>query len=329
VKIALDAMGGDVAPDVPVAGAIEALTELPESCEILLIGRKADVAASLKKQGGERPRLRIVDAPEVVEMGEKPLAAIRGKPNSSIAVGLGLHKKGEADAFISAGNTGAVMAASTLMLRLHPGIERPAIGTPFPTLDKAVLVIDSGANVDCSARELAGFAHLGAVYARDIMGRANPSVGLLNVGEEPEKGYAAVKEAHSLLSQATAFRFAGNVEGRDILSGQCDVVVCDGFVGNVLLKFYESVAKLFRDMLAREVEPAMLAHPGMAKLFRTLDYSETGGAPLLGVRGISIICHGGSSARAMKNAIKVAVKAVETNLSQHIGAEFAGDGATV
>ena len=329
MKIALDAMGGDVAPDVPVAGAVEAIGELPESCEILLVGRKADVAASLKKHGGERPRLTIVDAPEVVEMGDKPLAAIRGKPNSSIAVGLGLHKKGEAHAFISAGNTGAVMAASTLLLRLHPGVDRPAIGTPFPTLGKPVLVIDSGANVDCSARELVGFAHIGAVYARDAMGRPEPVVGLLNVGEEQEKGNAAAKEAHNLLLNSTAFRFAGNVEGRDILSGQCDVVVCDGFVGNVLLKFYESVAKVFRDLLVRETDATLLAHPGIAKVFRTLDDSETGGAPLLGVRGVSIICHGGSSARAMKNAIKVAVKAVDNNLSQHIGAEFAGDGATV
>jgi glycerol-3-phosphate acyltransferase PlsX len=327
VRIALDAMGGDAAPDVPVAGAVEALGELPESCEILLVGRKADVVAALKKHGGERPRLVIVDAPEVVEMGDKPLAAVRGKPNSSIAVGLGLHKKGEADAFISAGNTGAVMAASTLMLRLHPGVDRPAIGTIFPTMGKPVLVIDAGANVDCSARELSGFAHIGAVYARDVMGRAEPTVGLLNIGEEQEKGSAAVKEAHNLLLHSTAFRFVGNVEGRDILACQCDVVVCDGFVGNVLLKFYESVAKLVRELMVRETDPAFLSHPGLEKVFRALDYSETGGAPLLGVRGVSIICHGRSSSRAIKNALKVALQAVESNLSQHIGAEFARAGA--
>jgi glycerol-3-phosphate acyltransferase PlsX len=323
-------MGGDFAPDVPVAGAVEALKELPESCEILLVGRKAEVSAALKKYGGESPRLKIVDATEVVEMGDKPLAAVRGKPNSSIAVGLGLHKQGEAEAFISAGNTGAVMAASTLMLRLHPGVDRPAIGTMFPTMNKPVLVIDAGANVDCSARELSGFAHIGAVYARDVMGRADPMVGLLNIGEEQEKGNASVKEAHNLLmAHSTAFRFVGNVEGRDILAGVCDVVVCDGFVGNVLLKFYESVAKLVRELMVRETDASLLSHPGMEKVFRTLDYSEIGGAPLLGVKGVSIICHGRSTSRAIKNALKVALQAVQSNLSQHIGAEFAGDGAAV
>jgi glycerol-3-phosphate acyltransferase PlsX len=327
VKIALDAMGGDVAPEVPVAGAVEALDELPESCEILLVGRKADVTAALQKHGGERPRLTLVDAPEVVEMGDKPLAAVRGKPNSSIAVGLGLHKRGEAQAFISAGNTGAVMAASTLLLRLHPGVDRPAIGTIFPTMGKPVLVIDAGANVDCSARELSGFAHIGAVYARDVLGRPDPCVGLLNIGEEQEKGNAAVKEAHNLLAHGTAFRFVGNVEGRDILSGECDVVVCDGFVGNVLLKFYESLAMLVRELMTREMDPGILQSPGMANVFRTLDYSEIGGAPLLGVRGVSIICHGRSTSRAIKNAIKVALQSVQSNLSQHIGAELAGDRA--
>jgi glycerol-3-phosphate acyltransferase PlsX len=329
VKIALDAMGGDFAPDVPVAGAIEALAELPASCEILLVGRTADIQSSLKKQGGEKSRLTIVEAPEVVDMGDKPLAAVRGKPNSSIAVGLGLHKKGEADAFISAGNTGAVMAASTLLLRLHPGVDRPAIGTMFPTMGKPVLVMDAGANVDCSARELAGFASIGAVYARDVMGRPDPGVGLLNIGEEQEKGNAAVKEAHNLLLHSTAFRFVGNVEGRDILGGVCDVVVCDGFVGNVLLKFYESVSKLICELMNREMDPAVMKGPGFQAVMRHLDYSETGGAPLLGVKGVSIICHGRSSSRAIKNAIKVALKSVDSNLSQHIGAEFAGNGAIV
>jgi glycerol-3-phosphate acyltransferase PlsX len=330
VKIALDAMGGDHAPEVPIAGAIEALPDLPESCEILLVGRAAALEEALAAQGGPRPRLRVVDAPEVVEMGDKPLAAIRSKPQSSIAVGLHLHKNGEADAFISAGNTGAVMAASTLLLRLHPGVDRPAIGTLFPTMKKSVLVLDSGANVDCSARELLGFAQIGAVYARDVLGRSDPTVGLLNIGEEPEKGSGAVKEAHHLLTHSNNFRFIGNVEGRDILSGECDVVVCDGFVGNVLLKFYESVARLMKELFGREVDESVLQNPGIQKVFRILDYSETGGAPLLGVRGVSIICHGSSTARAIKNAIKVALRSVSSNLSQHIGAELApGDRAVV
>jgi glycerol-3-phosphate acyltransferase PlsX len=323
VRIALDAMGGDEAPEVPVAGAVEALAELPESCKILLVGRTAEVQRALAGHGGADPRLIVVDAPEVVEMGDKPLAAIRSKPQSSIAVGLNLQKSGQADAFISAGNTGAVMAASTLLLRLHPGVDRPAIGTLFPTMQKPVLVLDSGANVDCSARELLGFAQIGAVYARDVLGRANPTVGLLNVGEEPEKGSGSVKEAHQLLTHATGFRFIGNVEGRDILSGECDVVVCDGFVGNVLLKFYESVARLIKELFGREVEGRVMQDPGIQKVFRILDYSEYGGAPLLGVRGVSIICHGSSPARAIKNAIKVAMQSVQSHLSQHIGAEFA------
>lgn len=329
IRIALDAMGGDLAPEVPVKGAVMAVGELPTPCEILLVGPKAQIAAELEKQGGPKPNLRIVDAPEVVGMGEKPLEAVRKKPNSSISVGLTLQKKGEADAFISAGNTGACMAASTLILRLHPGLERPAIGAMFPTAAKPVLVMDVGANVDCDARELVGFAHLGAVYARDVLQRVEPKVGLLNIGEEDEKGNAAAKEANQQLRQAHGINFVGNVEGRDVLSGDCDVVVCDGFTGNVLLKFYESVAKLFAKLLAREVGKEALQQPFMQSVAKVLDYSEYGGAPLLGVKGVSIICHGSSSARAIKNAIRVAISGVEAKVSDHIGAEFQRREATV
>jgi glycerol-3-phosphate acyltransferase PlsX len=324
IRIALDAMGGDFAPEVPVKGALAAAAELPEPCEIQLVGRQDEIQAVLSRHDAVADRFRIVDAPDVVGMGEKPLAAVRGKPRSSIAVGLGLQKRGEADAFISAGNTGAVMAASTILLGLHPGVERPAIGALFPTGRDPVLVLDAGANVDCSPRELQGFAYIGAVYARDVMGRPNPSVGLLNIGEEEEKGNAAVKEAHALLRHSTHFRFAGNVEGRDILAGACDVVVCDGFVGNVVLKFYESVERLFRDLWERIMKRSVAETPGMQDVFRILDYSEYGGAPLLGLKGVSIICHGSSSPRAIKNAIRVALQSVQSQLSQHIGAEFAG-----
>jgi glycerol-3-phosphate acyltransferase PlsX len=324
IRIALDAMGGDFAPEAPVAGALAAAAELPESCEIQLVGRQEEIRAVLSNHGAGANHFRIVDAPDVVGMGEKPLAAVRGKPRSSIAVGLGLQKRGEADAFISAGNTGAVMAASTILLGLHPGVERPAIGALFPTGRDPVLVLDAGANVDCSPRELQGFAYIGAVYARDVMGRPNPSVGLLNIGEEEEKGNAAVKEAHALLKHSTHFRFAGNVEGRDILAGACDVVVCDGFVGNVVLKFYESVERLFRDLWERTMKRSVAETPGMQDVFRILDYSEYGGAPLLGLKGVSIICHGSSSPRAIKNALRVALQSVQSQLTQHIGAEFAG-----
>src|SRR6058998_668486 len=326
-------MGGDYAPRVEVEGAVQALGQLPATFQIQLVGRSAEIEAALKAHGDvDRHRLEIVEAPEVVGMGEKPLAAVKGKPRSSIAVGLGLQKKGESDAFISAGNTGAVMAAATLLLRLHKAVQRAAIGPLFPTAVHPVLVIDGGANVDCDARELVGFAHLGSVYVRDVLDRPQPGVGLLNVGEEDEKGNAVVKEAHQLLKTASGIRYVGNVEGRDILAGQCrsgqiDVVVCDGFVGNAVLKFYESAGRMFTGML-KQAAPDVLSRPEVTRLFRFLDYSEYGGAPLLGVKGVVIICHGASPARAIMNALRVAAHMVESDLHQDIGAELAAGGGS-
>jgi glycerol-3-phosphate acyltransferase PlsX len=334
IRVALDAMGGDHAPQVEVEGAAQALRDLPPTFRIQLVGRTADIERALAAVPNlDRARLDIVEAPEVVGMGEKPLAAVRGKPNSSIAVGLGLQKQGKSEAFISAGNTGAVMAASTLLLRLHAGVQRAAIGTVFPTARQPVLVLDAGANVDCDARELVGFAHLGAVYARDVLGRATPAVGLLNIGEEDEKGNAVVKEAHQMLKGATGFHYVGNVEGRDIPAGEArggalDVVVCDGFVGNVVLKFYESAARVFISLLKREA-PDFLQRPEMGNVLKVLDYSTYGGAPLLGVQGVSIICHGSSPAKAIRNAVRVAVQMVESHLNQDIDAEFAAEGGAV
>ncbi len=324
VRIALDAMGGDFAPAVPVAGAIEALDELPASYEVILVGRSEDIESVLRERGGPPERLQIVDARETIEMGEKPLAAVRGKRKSSIRVGLELQKMGDAEAFISAGNTGAIMAASTLLLGLHPGVERAAIAALFPTVAKPVMVIDAGANIDCNPRELRGFAHIGSVYARDVLGRSDPAVGLLNIGEEEEKGSQAVRRAFNLLQGDPGINFVGNVEGSDIVMGQLDVVVCDGFVGNVVLKFYESVSRLFTDLLKREMDQQVLESQGMGKVISVLDYSTYGGAPLLGVRGVSVICHGRSPAKAIKNAIHVAIRSVESHLSQHIGVELAG-----
>ena len=332
IRIALDAMGGDNAPQAEVEGAVQAVDELPPTFRIQLVGRTADITAALKATPVRDPsRLEVVEAPEVVGMGEKPLAAIKSKPRSSVAVGLGLQKKGDSDAFISAGNTGAVMAAATLMLRLHSGVQRAAIGALFPTAGHPVLVLDGGANVDCDARELVGFAHLGSVYVRDVLDRPDPGVGLLNIGEEDEKGNAVVKEAHQLLKASPGIRYVGNVEGRDILAGECkagriDVVVCDGFVGNAILKFYESAGRMFAGMITRAF-PDVLDRPEAKKLFKFMDYSEYGGAPLLGVRGVVTICHGSSPARAIKNAIRVAAHMVESHLSQDIGAEFAKGGA--
>jgi glycerol-3-phosphate acyltransferase PlsX len=333
IRIALDAMGGDNAPRVEVEGAAMALQELPPGFRIQLVGRTAAIEAALAAHPTvDRGRIDIVDAPDVVGMGEKPLAALRSKPRSSIMVGLGLQKDGRSDAFISAGNTGAVMAAGTLLLRLHPGVQRAAIGALLPTATHPVLLLDAGANVDCDARELAGFAHLGAVYARDVLGQAEPGVGLLNIGEEDEKGNAVAKEAHALLRAGTGLRYIGNVEGRDVPEGEArgqrlDVVACDGFVGNVVLKFYESAARVFVKVLKQEL-PDIMQRPEMGNVLRILDYATYGGAPLLGVQGVCIICHGSSPAKAVKNAIRVAGQAVSSHLSQDIGAEFAQGGVS-
>ncbi|HUQ46116.1 MAG TPA: phosphate acyltransferase PlsX [Gemmatimonadaceae bacterium] len=326
-RIALDAMGGDFAPQATVAGALLALAELDPSHSIQLVGQSAVVerqlrallAGELAAHAGQRNRLSIVEASEVIEMTDKPSAVVRGKPNSSMAVGLRMQPDGLSDGFVSAGSTGAQMAASMVILRLHAGLKRPAIVTLFPSARKTIAVLDSGANVDCSAEELVQFARLGAIYAECVLGRSNPAVGLLSIGEEPEKGNAVTKEAHPLLQQS-GLNFIGNVEGRDLPAGgtehqPVDVVVCDGFVGNVILKFYEGVAPLVISTLrtagvsAEQLESA-LSH---------LDYSEHGGAHLLGVKGVSIIAHGKSSPRAIKNAIRVAVQAVTSGMSDQIG----------
>jgi glycerol-3-phosphate acyltransferase PlsX len=304
------------------------LQELDGAHTVQLVGQTSIIEAELQKlvsgelahAASSRKRLNIVEAPEVIEMSEKPTAGLRKKPRSSMVVGLKLQVDGKSDAFVSAGNTGAQMASSAMLLKLHPGLTRPAIATVFPTERKPVIVLDSGANVDCSTRELLQFAWLGAVYAECIFGRPNPSIGLLSIGEEPEKGNALVKEAHVLFRKA-GFNFHGNVEGRDLPAGASergpfDVVICDGFVGNVVLKFYEAVAPLIVRVLSE--------HPGIdaehvKSALERFDSTNYGGAPLLGVRGVSIICHGNSPPRAIKNAIKVAVRAVETRMNDQIG----------
>ncbi len=327
VRVAVDAMGSDHAPLTEVEGAVRALAELPPTFVVQLVGPVAELEAAIAAHPGvDRTRLMVVDAPEVIGMGEKPLEAVRKKRKSSIVVGLGLQSAGHSDAFVSAGNTGAMLAASTIVLGLHPGVERATVGTLLPSIDGPVLMLDAGANLDCSARELVGFAMLGAIYMRDVLNRRSPTVGLLNVGEEEGKGTATIKEAHELLKQATGFTYLGNIEGRDILGGHAkrgrvDVVVCDGFVGNVVLKFYESVLGLIRHLADGE---GLWEQPAAQRAFRSLDYSQYGGAPLLGVKGLSIICHGSSNANAIMNAIRVAVHAVERGLNQHIGLEFAG-----
>jgi phosphate acyltransferase len=328
IRVAVDAMGGDTAPQAEIAGVVQALTSLPGKFTIQLVGRPEVIEGELAKYpDADRSRIEVHPASEVIGMAEKPLAAVRRKPNSSIVIGLGLQKAGHSDAFVSAGNTGAILAASTILLGLHDGVDRATVATLFPTLNQPVLVLDGGANVDCSARELVNFAFLGSVYMRDVLRRPSPTVGLLNVGEEEEKGNAITREAHGHLKRSAGIHYIGNIEGRDIVAGHhkfgmVDVVVCDGFVGNVVLKFYESVARLFVGLVKQQL-PEMLQRAEMKELFRILDYSEYGGAPLLGVKGVSIICHGASPANAFKNAVRVAVQSVEAELSKHIGAEFA------
>ena len=328
IRVAVDAMGGDTAPQAEIAGVVQALTALPGQFIVQLVGRADVIKAELAKYPNiDHSRLEIHEAAEVIGMAEKPLAAVRKKPKSSIVIGLGLQKAGQSDAFVSAGNTGAILAASTILLGLHDGVERATVATLLPTANQPVLVLDGGANVDCSPRELVGFAYLGTVYMRDVLRRPSPTVGLLNVGEEEEKGNAISREAHNLLKRSPRLHYIGNIEGRDIVAGHhkygvVDVVVCDGFVGNVVLKFYESVGRLFVG-LVKQLVPDLLQRAELRELFRILDYSEYGGAPLLGVKGVSIICHGASPANAYKNAVRVAVQSVEADLSKHIGAEFA------
>lgn len=314
-------MGTDHAPAAEVAGAIGALQRSQPDFEVVLVGDQAIIEAELSRHP-EAPlgRLHVHHAPDRVTAADPPASVLRRKPESSIVVGLKLVKSGEADAFVSAGSTGAVMATSLFTFRPVPGVARPAIGTVLPTARTPCLLLDAGANVDCKPQHLLQFAHLGNVYAKDLLGIATPRVALLSIGEEPEKGDELTLEAHRLLAGAGTLNFVGNVEGRDIIQGACDVVVCDGFVGNVLLKFYESVAGFIIGLLKKELRHSH-EDLNLDEVFRVLDYAEYGGAPLLGVGGVSIICHGGSSSKAIANALGVAARAVRSGMVAHIARE--------
>jgi glycerol-3-phosphate acyltransferase PlsX len=322
-------MGGDFAPQAPIEGALLALEELGGAHTVQLVGKTSVIEAELAKHKHSlRDHIEIVDAPDVVEMSEKPTAAIK-KTKSSMYVGLQLQAEGKSDGFVSAGNTGAQMVASTVLLKLQANLTRPAIATVFPTALKPVVVLDSGANVDCSKEELLQFAWLGACYAECILGRTNPSIALMSIGEEPSKGNKVVKEAHQMFANAP-FSFHGNVEGRDLPRGrsdrgEIDVVVCDGFTGNVVLKFYEAVLPMIGSMLNKA---AGISPEAVYKALRSIDSDEHGGAPLLGVQGVSIIAHGNANPQALKNALKVAVRSVETNMNDLIGKRLAESAAS-
>ncbi len=321
MRIALDAQGTDQAPASEIAGAIQALNER-DDLTIILVGDEAAIRSELAHHDqASADRMEIVHAPERILPSEAPASAVRRRPDSSIVKGVRLQKDKTADAFVSAGSTGAVMAASLILLRPLPGVARPAIGTLLPTSRAPTLMLDSGANVDCKPQHLLEFGRLGTIYAQDLMGVEEPRVALLNIGEEPEKGDELAVEAHRLLTESR-INFVGNVEGRDIIGGACDVLVCDGFVGNVLLKFYESVAEFIIGLLGREMD-RVGAQLEVKEVFRVLDYSEYGGAPLLGVNGVCIICHGSSPPKAIRNAIEVATQAVESQMVKHIAGELA------
>jgi glycerol-3-phosphate acyltransferase PlsX len=316
-------MGTDSAPFHEVEGAVKALRCFERDCEILLVGDRDRIAPALAPHSGyPSERVSIIHAPDRIVPGEAPAVAVRKKPNSSIVVGVKLQREGKADAFVSAGSTGAVMASSLLFLRPLPGVDRPAVGTVLPTSRNPTLLLDAGANIDCKPHHLLQFAHLGHIYAQDLLGVKNPRIGLLNIGEEPEKGTELAVKSYKLLAQSE-LNFIGNIEGREIIRGGCDVLVCDGFNGNLILKFYESVAEFIIGILREEMEAHHADELDLNEIFRFLDYEEEGGAPLLGVNGVSIIMHGSSSPKAISNALEVAARAVESSMVTHMARELA------
>mgnify|MGYP001211482809 FL=1 len=323
MRIVLDAMGTDKAPSAEVAGAISAMRlESNSDVEIILVGDEGLIHAELANHNHVPDGIVVQHAPDRVTVKDPPASVIRRKPESSIVVGLNLQKEGVADAFVSAGSTGAVMASSLFALRPLPGVERPPVGTLLPTAGELCLLLDAGANIGCKPRHLLQFAHLGTTYMRDVMDRLSPRVGLLNIGEEPGKGDELSVATFELLRGDQGLNFIGNIEGRDIIGGGCDVIVCDGFVGNILLKFYESVAGYIVNLLKGELASVEDAAIDLGHVFRVLDYAEYGGAPLLGLGGVSIICHGGSPPKAIQNAVSVAARAVRAGLVEHSAKEL-------
>ena len=323
VRVALDAMGGDSGPEVNVEGAVAAAREFGAS--VVLVGLEEEVRRQLSRHQLAGLSLTVCHAPEAVEMGESPLTALRRKKQSSIRVGLELIKRGEAEAFVSAGNTGAVMATALVVLGPLPGVERPAIAVVVPTLTGQAVLLDAGANVDCKARHLVQFAIMGNVYARDVLGVPRPRVGLLSIGEEEIKGNELTREAFKELTDEASLNFIGNVEGRDVFNGSSDVIVCDGFTGNVALKISEGLAETMLHLLREELRydlrsraGSLLLAPAFRRFKRRIDSSEFGGAPLLGVNDVCLISHGRSTAKAIKNAIRAAGECVANKVIPHI-----------
>ncbi|HEY5648781.1 MAG TPA: phosphate acyltransferase PlsX [Nitrospiria bacterium] len=321
-KIAVDAMGGDNAPEVVVEGAVKAAREY--GAEIILVGEADRIHSSLKTFDSSGLRIDIVHSTQKVEMDEPASVVVRRKRKSSIWLATELVKKGEAQAVISAGNSGATMASALYLLGSIPGVERPAIATILPTLKGHSILLDVGANVNCKPLQLFQFAIMGSEYAEWVIKRSAPKIGLLSIGEEETKGNEVTKEALKLL-KASSLNFVGNVEGRDIYSGAADVIVCDGFTGNVALKISEGLAEALGKLLRREISSSwtgrlgyLFSRAAFKRFRRKVDYAEYGGAPLLGVNGVSIICHGRSSSKAIKNAVRVAKTLIEERVNERI-----------
>lgn len=324
MRIALDAMGGDEAPLKIVEGGLQALREANNRFELVLVGRKEEIEKELSRNSASGLNYSVVHASEVIEMHETPNIALKQKKDSSIVVGANLHKEKKVDAFVSAGNTGAFMAASTLILGRVKGVGRPAVGTPLPSVKGTTFLIDSGANSDSRPQHIVEFGVMGSIYVREILKKDKPTVGLLNIGEESSKGNELAQASYPLLEKS-GLNFIGNVEGRDIFAGKADVILCDGFVGNIVLKFAESILPTLktRFRMYASGNPFKLAWAGMMaktlrKVLKGFSYELQGGAPLLGVNGVSIIGHGSSSALAVKNMVLRAEEMVNHNIGKLI-----------
>lgn len=318
VRIAVDAMGGDFAPAEIVKGAVLASQELP--VEIVLVGDPQRISRELKKV-----KLPVIAASEVIEMDEPPAQAVKQKKDASINVAVSLVKEGKADAVVSAGNTGALMASALFKLGRIPGVERPAIATEFPLPIGKVLLLDMGANVDCKPKHLEQFAIMGSEYAKNVLHIENPRIGLLNIGEEKEKGNELTRETWPLLKSAP-INFIGNVESKEIFHGKADVIVCDGFVGNLVLKFAETIGGTVFQLLKTELSKGIMSKIGLAFLYPALrrlrekiTYDEYGAAPLLGISGIVFKAHGRAKANAIKNAIRETAEAVRVDMVSKLG----------
>lgn len=327
MKIAVDAMGGDKAPAVNILGAIEALRLYPKLTRLLLVGDQAILEAEAAKHGLDlsSPRVGIVHAPEVIGMAEPGAKTVRRKKLSSISIAMDMVKDGRADAFVSAGNTGAAVAAATLKLRTLAGVDRAGIASPLPNEHGVCNILDAGANPEAKPEHLVTYAVMGTAFARHVLGKKEPKVGLMSNGEEDEKGTAFTKETFKRLKETPGIHFIGNVEGHDLFETELDVVLCDGFVGNIVLKSCEATAKAVSKWLKAEIKAspirmagAMLAKGAFKALKEKSSYETYGGSPLLGVNGVVIIAHGSSSALAIRNAIRVALETVEHEVNPRI-----------